>query len=251
MILAFAGVGSAFTTQDYYQSNMVITDPKSNLNLLIDCGSDIRFSLAELKMNYKDIDSVYISHLHADHIGGLEYLGFCTLFDPSCNKPKMFLVEELVDDLWRSLQSGMQSHEGLILNLNSFFDVKSIKINNSFKWNDYNFTPVQTVHVMNGYKIVHSYGLIIDGSKKTFITTDTQFCPRQIERFYKEADVIYQDCETSKFRSNVHAHYDDLKTLEESVKKKMWLYHYQPNPTQDAKADGFAGFIHKGQQFDV
>ena len=26
-------------------------------------------------LGYADIDAVYISHLHADHVGGLEWLG--------------------------------------------------------------------------------------------------------------------------------------------------------------------------------
>ena len=68
MELRFAGVGSAFTTKEYWQSNMIVSH--DGKNLLIDCGGDIRFSLAELNMSYKDIDAVYISHLHADHIGG-------------------------------------------------------------------------------------------------------------------------------------------------------------------------------------
>lgn len=256
MKLTFAGVGSAFTTQKYWQSNMVMTDkmgPTSpEQHLLIDAGGDIRFSLAELGLYHRDISHVYISHLHTDHIGGLEFLGFCTYFDPTCERPRMYIVEELVDDLWRTLQSGMQSHEGKILNLNSFFDVHPIEINSNFDWCSANFTPVQTVHVMNGYKIAYSYGLIINrAGKKYFITTDTQFCPRQIEKFYLEADVIFQDCETAPYRSNVHAHYDDLKTLDAKIKKKMWLYHYQPDPKQDTKKDGFAGFLNKGQVFEL
>lgn len=249
--ITFAGVGGAFTTQDYYQSNMVI-DTARDGKMLVDCGGDARFSFGELGIAACDPNAVYISHLHADHIGGLEWLGFATYFNPNCKRPRMFIVAELVDDLWRSLQSGMQSHEGVVLSLDSFFDVTPIKPNGQFDWGDCKLTPVQTVHVMNGFRILHSYGLLIEcHGRKTFLTTDTQFCPRQIESFYKKADVIFQDCETAPYRSNVHAHYDDLKTLDPAIKAKMWLYHYQPNPPQNAHADGFAGFIEKGQSFDL
>ena len=121
MKIQFAGVGSAFTTQDYWQSNMVVT--AGNQHLLIDCGGDARFSLKEIGLTHRDINAVYISHLHADHIGGLEWLGFATYFDPKCPRPKMFIVEELIESLWESLKAGMQSHEGLVLTLESFFDV--------------------------------------------------------------------------------------------------------------------------------
>jgi ribonuclease BN (tRNA processing enzyme) len=248
--ITFAGVGGAFTTQEYWQSNMLLETPEGKM--MIDCGTDARFSFGELGMKATDPNAIYISHLHADHIGGLEWLGFSTYFNPNCDRPKMYLVGDLVDDLWRSLQSGMQSCEGGVLSLESFFDVQKISPNGSFNYGDCNLTPIQTVHVMNGFRIVHSYGLMINrNGRKSFLTTDTQFCPRQIEKFYNQAEVIFQDCETSPFKTGVHAHYEDLKTLSPEVKKKMWLYHYQPNPPYDAVADGFAGFIKKGQAFDL
>lgn len=250
MTLQFAGVGSAFTTQDYWQSNMVVQS--QGQRMLIDCGSDARFSLAELGYKYKDFEAVYISHLHADHIGGLEWLGFCTYFDPNCQRPTLYIVEDLIDDLWGSLKAGMQSHEGKVLTLSSFFDVQPIRMNDSFTFGGAAFTPVQTVHIMNGFRIVPSYGLFIEhNSRKTFLTTDTQFCPRQIEKFYEMADRIFQDCETAPYKSGVHAHYSDLQTLDPKIREKMWLYHYQPHPTQDAKADGFGGFVVKGDKFPI
>ena len=65
--------------------------------------------------------------------------------------------------------------------------------------------------------------------------------------------MIFHDCETSPFKSGVHAHYDELKTLKNDVKNKMWLYHYQPNTLTEEKVqqDGFAGFIKKGLDFDI
>lgn len=256
MKITFAGCGGAFTTQQYYQSNMLL-EGVTGKRLLLDCGTDSRFSLGELGVTNGNIaemiDSVYISHLHADHIGGMEWLGFCTYFSQSKKKLKLYIVETLVDDLWDSLKGGMRSHEGVCLRLNSFFDVHTIPENESFDWDGNRFQPIQTIHIMDGFRVVPSYGLLIEDehNKSTFITTDTQFCPRQIERFYDRSQLIFQDCETYPFRSNVHAHYDDLKTLPEKTKKKMWLYHYAPNPPQDAVADGFAGFVTKGQVFNT
>lgn len=261
MKITFAGVGGAFTDNRYWQSNMFIT-ANSGKRLMIDCGGDARFSFGEHGATNYNIsewaDGVYISHLHADHIGGLEWLGFCSYFNPKKIKPKLFIVNTLVKPLWQSLRGGMQSHEGVVLNLKSFFDVNAISINDSFTWEGIKFTPVQTVHIMNGFGIVPSYGLLLDlpatvyrpDGKKIFLTTDTQFCPRQIEQFYAQASIIFHDCETYPFRSGVHAHYDDLKTLPLETKQKMWLYHYGPDPKQVPTDDHFAGFITKGQTFE-
>ncbi len=69
MRLIFLGTGSAFTLENY-QSNMLVESPEGLL--LIDCGGDARHSLARQGWTALDITDIYISHLHADHIGGLE-----------------------------------------------------------------------------------------------------------------------------------------------------------------------------------
>ena len=83
MKLTFLGVGSHSATQQLYHSNMLLT-ADSGAGLLIDCGGDIRFSLAEQGIQAKELgralDAVYISHLHSDHIGGLEWLAFTCYF---------------------------------------------------------------------------------------------------------------------------------------------------------------------------
>lgn len=252
MKLQFIGVGSAFTTQKYYQSNMVLIAP-SGKKLLIDCGGDARFALWEQGLNFKDIESVYISHLHGDHIGGLEWLALTSFFS-KFPRPVLYTVPELMQELWEtSLKGGLETIEGQVATLTTYFDCKPVKCNEYFTWEGWKFSPIQMVHVMSGYKIQHSYGLMMEPvtgpGKKVFLTTDTQYCPYQISKFYDQADLIFHDCETAPFKSGVHSHYDDLATLK--AKGKMWLYHYQPEPKQDPVKDGFLGFVQKGQTFDL
>ncbi len=64
------------------------------------------------------------------------------------------------------------------------------------------------------------------------------------------ADYIFQDCETARFVSTVHAHYDDLRKLDDDVKTRMWLYDYQDGEKPDCKVDGFLGWVQQGQVFD-
>jgi ribonuclease BN (tRNA processing enzyme) len=266
MKITFAGTGSAFTLKNY-QTNTVIE--QNGKILLIDAGNDIRFSLKELGLSYKDIDALYVTHLHADHVGGVEYLAFTTYFDPSV-KEKITLIgnNELIRELWNStLKGGLKSVQGKKTNLDDYFDTMMIKRNGKFEWEGITFHIVQSVHVVDEYSIVPCYGLMIEDTlgQKIYYTGDTQFCPNQIMDFYKQADLIIHDCETLPFKSGVHANYLDLITLPEDVKKKMMLQHYQDNVLteigrwdESAKGAGFTcwnginfGFVKRGWQLDT
>lgn len=251
MQLNFLGTGSAFTTNAHnYQSNMLF-DNGAGQRLLIDCGTDIRFSLNDQGFTHKDIEAVYISHLHADHVGGLEWLAFSTRFDPSCQKPTLYISDTMVHDLWNKvLSGGLSSLQGQITNLATFFKVVVIPKNSSFIWSNVEFQLVQTIHAMNGFTLMPSFGLIFTiANQRVFLTTDTQLAPNQLKDFYQQADIILHDCETAPYKSGVHAHYTELCTLAADIKSKMWLYHYQPGELPDAVNDGFKGFVQKGQVF--
>ncbi|MBD0301090.1 MAG: MBL fold metallo-hydrolase [Tolypothrix sp. T3-bin4] len=252
MKLIFLGSGSAFTVgANNFQSNMLLVSEQGD-KLLIDCGSDIRFSLHAAGFSYLDITDIYISHLHTDHVGGLEFVGFSTRFDPRCNKPNLFLSKELASELWNNtLSGGMRSIEGDIAGLDTFFVINTIDSDGYFIWDNIQFKLVKTIHVNNDFFVMFSYGLFFEiYGVKIFLTTDTQFNLAQLNKFYEQADIIFQDCETSQLPSIIHAHYDKLLTLPQKIRNKMWLYHYQPGLLPNAKNDGFCGFVKQGQTFE-
>ena len=127
---------------------------------------------------------------------------------------------------------------------------------------------VQSIHVVADCTIVKSYVLLLDVRKtgeegdtypnqvkRVYITSDTQFAPSQIRDFIKSADIVFHDCETVpyEYASGVHAHYEELKSLPEELKSKMWLYHWNGSYDKlpDAEADGFLGFVQQGQEFEI
>ena len=251
--LLFLGTGSAFTVgADNYHSNMLLIDDKDN-KLLIDCGSDIRFSLHDQDLSYLDITDIYISHLHSDHVGGLEYICFTTKFDPRCHKPNLYISKDIAGSLWQNtLSGGLTSVQGDINDLDSFFNVHKVDKNSHFTWQNIQFDLVQVVHIDNGYYLMPSYGLFFEiNGVKIFITTDTQLQVEKMKELYDRADIIFHDCETSKFPTPVHAHYNDLVNLPTQIKNKMWLYGYQPGQLPDATKEGFLGFVKRGQIFEL
>ena len=252
MRLLFLGSGSAFTVgDDNFQSNLLLIS-ETGQKLLLDCGSDIRFSLHAADFCYRDITDIYISHLHADHVGGLEYMGFSALFDPDCEKYNLYLSKDLAGELWeRTLSGGMRCLDGDIASLETFFTVYPIKPKGHFIWEGVQFNLTPVIHINTGFFVMPSYGLFFELSGvKIFLSTDTQLCLEMAEPYYEQADVIFHDCETSQFPSPVHAHYHQLVTLPIAIKQKMWLYGYQPGFLPDAKQDGFCGFVKCGQTFE-
>jgi len=251
MQILFLGSGSAHTTStDNFQSNMILT-AASGRRMLIDCGSDIRWSLARQKLSHQDITDIYISHLHADHIGGLEYIAFQTKFDPRCGRPRLYMEPALAERLWqRSLRGGL----GLITegetSLDSYFELCPIAPHESFVWEDARITAVPTLHVSCTTAAMHSNALLMEhAGRTTFLTTDTQFGPDRLGAYYEQADLIFHDCEIGPVRTGIHPHYEDLVRLPLSVRRKVWLYGYQPLPLPDAASDGFRGFVRRGQAF--
>lgn len=272
MELYALGSGNAFTKKNW-QSNFLIR--QNGKWLLIDCGSYSSLAmLEEFNLKVTDIDAIYISHIHADHVGGLEEVAYCTYFNPACKRPTLFcqgqyIIKDdgrafssgLVNDLWKnSLRGGLSGLEHVEAQLHTYFDVVPVEENSHFMWEGIKFDMVQTVHVSARYKIENSYGLMWndpDTDERVYITTDTQFCPiNSMMAYLKEVDVVFHDCETSPFASNVHAHYERLRELPAEIKAKMWLYHYFDNVITDwdhwkqrAIDDGFRGFVLTGAIF--
>jgi len=249
MDLLFVGTGSAFCTKNYHANAVVIENFKK---LLFDAGGDIRFSLTENNLSYKDIDAVYISHFHTDHIGGLEYLAFNSYFDPDKSKIKLFAHESFIEPLWdNSLKAGLGMIFSGSLTIDDFFEV--IPLQNAFTWENIKFDLIETLHVSEKFDVLPVFGLMINTEKKVYITGDSRFIPEENNSYYQQADIIIHDTETSNIKSLIHSHFDDLISLDSKIKAKTYLWHYQDNVSGDfdrwqkiAVDNGFKGFLEKG-----
>jgi len=253
MRILFLGSGSAHTVgADNFQSNMLLYAGNGRC-LLIDCGSDIRWSLARQGLSHRDITDIYVSHLHADHIGGLEYVGFKTRFDPACRRPRLYLEASLAGPLWdHSLRGGMGVITDGETSLDDFFEVVPLRAREPFEFEGARLQAVPMAHVVAPQATMHSYGLLIGtGGQRVLLTTDTRFDADHLAPYYASADLIFHDCETSAYVTGIHAHYNELRSLPAEVRAKMWLYDYPPGPLPDAATDGFLGFVRLGQSFEL
>ena len=263
MKITFLGSGSAFVlSKENYQSNILI-ETDDNDRLLFDAGTTIPDALNDLGYTVNSFDSIFISHNHADHVGGLEYIGFKKYFSTfpfGSDKPTLISHHQVMDELWdTSLKGGMRSLQGKSATLDTYFTPVYLKDSDYFKISDdLRAEIIQTIHVIDDRRFMPSYGLMLvqeSINNRIFITGDTQLAPNQMMTFYEQADVIFHDCELAEYPNSVHAQYHELNTLPEKIKAKMWLYHYIFNEDYselpDAVADGFLGFVKRGDVFEL
>jgi ribonuclease BN (tRNA processing enzyme) len=67
----FLGSGDAFGSGGRLQSCILVSHPAGRF--LIDCGASAMVSLRRFEIDPNTIDSVFLTHLHGDHFGGLPF----------------------------------------------------------------------------------------------------------------------------------------------------------------------------------
>jgi len=249
----FIGTGSAFTlADDNFQSNAVL-ETDDGRRLLIDCGTDARRALKAAGLTRQSINAVYISHLHGDHIGGMEWFGFTSYFCPGTSQPDLFIAEDLVDPLWNNaLKAGMESLDFGRARLEHYFNVYPLPTNGHFSFGGARLNLIPVLHIKAGDAEMWSYGLMIHApGGPVLFTSDCLHQPEALMPWYQSARLIFHDCDTGDAPGGAHAHFSQLRTLPADIKARMWLYHYKDGPLPDAQAEGFLGFVRPGQVFDL
>jgi ribonuclease BN (tRNA processing enzyme) len=247
----FLGAGSAFTLKNFQSNAILEIDGKK---LLIDCGGDIRYSLAAAGITLLEIDGIYVTHKHADHWGGAEYVAYSSFFHPGFvvdgvrRKIKLFTHHSVRLGLFDSME-GSTVLADRKTTLDTFFDVQQF-VGEAFEWEGLKLSTVKVMHCLDNGVPMPVYGLTWKTPCGRTVWYSADAVLNAAEPLFEQADVIFHDCETAA-PTGVHAHYTEHLQLPPEVKKKMTLYHYNDGNRADAIADGFAGWAEKGAWVDL
>jgi len=255
----FIGVGSAFSKINF-QNNLLII--KGNDHILIDCGTLCPYAFYKYNSNITQIKNILITHSHADHIGGLEEMALMGRYVTK-DRPKMVITDDYKKILWnQSLRGGNSygEHTTRYLNFDDYFEQIKPKLISKKPRPLYeanigkiNIKLFRTKHMPDSARSwknsFYSYGILVDN--RILFPSDTRF-DKELLDWMEEAyhpEYIFHDCQF--YTGGVHAGIDELKTLPESMKKKMYLCHYSDNFTKYKPEEyGFAGYAERGVYYN-
>ncbi|MBP3964319.1 MBL fold metallo-hydrolase [Paenibacillus lignilyticus] len=233
------GTGSAFA-KTYFNTNALFYTDRHTL--LLDCGTTALLSMHQLGKSVNEIDAVLISHIHADHIGGLEEFAFQMKFVYN-RKPKLFIHESLVNSLWESsLKGGLLQDECAALE--DYFEVLPLQTGVSTELlPGFVVQAIHTEHIPNKL----SYSFLIN--ENFFYSADMRFNPDLLEQLVQQGvQTIFHDCQL-KPPGVVHASLQELQSLPAYIQERIWLMHYDDSKPKDLDKEGVMRFVEQHKRY--
>ncbi len=240
MEIQMIGTGSAFAKAFYNNNALIYAGGKT---LLIDCGSTAPVALHRMGMSLTEIDAILITHIHADHVGGLEELAYRYKFVHKV-RPQFYIADTLVHTLWENSLKGGLEQDGLH-SLNEYFDVRPLQEGAATE-----LLPGLTAELLLTRHIPKklSYSVLLNGT--FFYTADMVFDGGLLRRLVDERGVrtIFHDCQLQA-PGVVHACLPELLTLPDDLQEKIRLMHYGDDQPEYVGRTGKMSFVEQQRRY--
>lgn len=219
MKVVVVGTGDAFSAR-HYGSSAAIVDPAGTV--LIDAPDSIMGALADasarsgVALSPLSIDDILITHLHGDHVNGLEAFGFVRWLHHRKTGhplPRLHAMREVADRIWERLAPAMDQYG--TATLADYFSLHVLPEDSSAQ-----VGPL-SVRFRRGRHTVPCCGFLLsDGRRCLGWSGDTAWDPAHVE-WLKQADVLVH--ETSP--APAHTPVEHLNGLPADVRARMHLVH--------------------------
>ena len=216
--LQMLGTGGAFAKKYFNNNGLLYAE---DFTLLIDCGITAPLALHALGKPLDQIDAILITHIHGDHVGGLEEFAFRMKYG-SGKKPVLYIADKLAQPLWENTLKGGMSQDGVIGSLDDIFDVRLLAEGKTERLSQgISVEIIQTPHIPGKA----SYSLYFNG--EVFYSADKTFQPELLTRLVTERNcrkILHEVQLTGP--GEVHTTLQELLSLPPEIQSKILLMHY-------------------------
>ena len=239
--LQMLGTGSAFA-KTYWNNNGILSNVKTHY--LIDCGITAPMALHQMKRSFNEFEGVIVTHLHADHVGGLEEYGFQMKFKYG-RKPRLIIASTLPELLWNHTLKGGMTQDG-ISRLEDVFEVIRVEPDTDYDLMDQVYVRfIETPHIVGK----QSYSLLFN--QLFFYSADMIFQPELLQQLINQGvQAIWHDCQLIE-PGEVHATINQLLSLPIDIQQIISLMHYGDNRDQYEGYTGPMSFINQHQVYTI
>ncbi|PZO10054.1 MAG: MBL fold metallo-hydrolase [Lysobacteraceae bacterium] len=221
--LRFLGVGNAGAAMTLGSASAVI-ERDGAPELMIDCGQE---ALTAFVHRYGRLpDALFITHVHMDHVAGLERLFFATYFDPERRgKVRLYVPVTVL----AHLQARVADYPGVVAEggANWWDAFQLVPVTRGFWHRDVAYEVFPVRHHLPDT----AFGLRLPGS--VVWTGDTRPIPEMLARYADAGEWVAHDCGLHGNPS--HSGIDDLeREYPAQLLARCVLYHYAS--LEDAQA---------------
>lgn len=242
MKLQMLGTGSAFAKKFYNNNALLVSEGRT---LMLDCGITAPRALYDLGKSFDEIDALLITHIHADHVGGMEEFAYQMKFIYK-RKPVLYVEESLIAPLWNHCLRGGLEQEGFT-RLEDYFEVRPLTAGRPSE-----LLPGLKAELLLTRHIPNKPSFSILFNDHFFYTADMTFDRELLERLVEErgVNVIFHDCQLHP-PGVVHADLSMLLTLPEELQRIVYLMHYGDDQPDFVGRTGQMTFIRQHQIYDI
>jgi ribonuclease BN (tRNA processing enzyme) len=225
VLIKFLGSGDAFGSGGRLNTCFLVN--RGNASFLIDCGASAMISIRRFGVDPNEIDAIVLSHLHADHFGGL---------------PSFILDAQLVSRRTRPLL--IAGPKGFGARLDALMEAHfpgSTKVERKFSIELIEVSPEVPINIgvtgvcVTGYVVMHPSGtpslslrIECDGKIITY-TGDTEWVDALIEAG-RNADLLIAEAYWYERKVRFHLDYATLRQKLPLIgAKRLILTHMSPD----------------------
>lgn len=266
LTLRFYGAGGAFSRR--YGTTCSELTLRDGERWLIDCGRQAPDQLHAAGVSWHAIDGQIITHVHGDHIYGLEDFAFSRYYHADAGvasvreggpKPRLVCHGAVREEVWQTLKSVLLYVPGpehpATGTLETYFDViepaaaEPAKNNpwpsaERFDVGQLSLWARDTMHVPGkpSTSLEIAVGSGPGDDRVAWWSGDSTVHGDLLVELEPRATIIFHDCTFAEYPGQVHGSFQLLEALPEAVRKKIVLMHHEDDMEDNrarAEALGF------------